>query len=109
MLLVRSVLVREFRTLGSVIAMRQDDFALLIMEHIESSIRGISRLFRILVSRLSENREENISKQISSLDSKVDDNNRKLQTLIYSIQGRHARSPSCVTLDDTSDEFLLEP
>ena len=62
--------------------MREDEnFTLLILEHIERSIRGISRLFRILVSRITENSGDQISDQLAALASKLDDNSRILQEI----------------------------
>lgn len=100
--------------------MRDDDnFTLLILEHIERSVRSISRLFRILISRLSDNRGDQIPDQLAAIKSKIDDNSRilleikqntdrsKFETPI--LKSRYGWSPSCISLNDSSDDFVLDP
>lgn len=93
--------------------MGDEDITMLIIEHLERSVRGISRLFRILVSRLSDNRSDQISDQLLALNNKLDDNCRILQEIKQNtnrfddVKSRYAWSPSCVSFNDSSDDFVL--
>ena len=95
-----------------------ESFAYVILEYIERSVRGMSRLFRTMISRITSS--EQVSEQLAALASKLEDNSRILQEIkentdskIFDtpvIQSRDVWSPSCISLSNhSSDGFVLDP
>ena len=92
-----------------------DDHVAFILEHIERHVRGVWRLFKLMVSRMSDSNAQcdSILDRLVSIESKVDDNRRIMSEIKHAILYSKfdspltgGRSPSCISLVSSEDQFF---